>query len=156
MVGDEDGDSLTLVGVASASSEGGLVALAANTVTYTPPTNYSGMDTFTYTVSDGNGGTDTASVTLTVTDGQGGSDIDTVRVFVRNIEVIGNSVFSDAEIAEVTAPYRNREITTEDLEALRLKLEGMEDFYRRCGLGRIVVNQKQAARGGHERGRCPA
>jgi len=27
-------------------------------------------------------------------------------------------------------------------EALRLKLDGMEDFYRRCGLGRIVVNQK--------------
>jgi hemolysin activation/secretion protein len=34
----------------------------------------------------------------------------------------GATVFSEDELAEVTAPYRNHEITTEDLEALRLKL----------------------------------
>jgi hemolysin activation/secretion protein len=45
-----------------------------------------------------------------------------VRVFVREIQVIGNSVFSDAEIAEVTAPFTNRTLLTEDLERLRLAL----------------------------------
>jgi hemolysin activation/secretion protein len=46
----------------------------------------------------------------------------TVRVFVRDIMVTGSTVFSDEEIAEVTAPYKNRTLTTEDLERLRLAL----------------------------------
>lgn len=45
-----------------------------------------------------------------------------VQVFVSHIHVSGHTVFSDAEIAEVTAAYRNRMVTTEDLERLRLAL----------------------------------
>ncbi len=36
-------------------------------VSYTPAANYFGTDSFTYTICDGNGGTDTATVTMTVT-----------------------------------------------------------------------------------------
>jgi hypothetical protein len=36
-------------------------------VSYTPNANFNGADSFTYTISDGNGGTDTASVSITVT-----------------------------------------------------------------------------------------
>jgi hemolysin activation/secretion protein len=46
----------------------------------------------------------------------------TVRVFVRDVRVIGNTAFSDAEIAGVTAPFKNRTLLTEDLERLRLAL----------------------------------
>ncbi len=46
----------------------------------------------------------------------------TVRVFVRDVRVIGNTAFSDKEIAKVTAPFRNRTLLTEDLERLRLAL----------------------------------
>ena len=46
----------------------------------------------------------------------------TVRVFVRDVHVIGSTAFSDAEIAEVTAPFKNRTLLTEDLERLRLAL----------------------------------
>lgn len=46
----------------------------------------------------------------------------TVRVFVRDVRVIGNTAFSDTEIAEVTAPFTNRTLMTEDLERLRLAL----------------------------------
>ncbi len=46
----------------------------------------------------------------------------TVRVFVRDVHVVGNTVFSDAEIAEVTALFKNRTLMTEDLERLRLTL----------------------------------
>jgi len=46
----------------------------------------------------------------------------TVRIFVRDIMVTGSTVFSDAEIAEVTAPFKNRTLVTEDLERLRLAL----------------------------------
>jgi hemolysin activation/secretion protein len=43
-------------------------------------------------------------------------------VFVSEIRVVGSTVFSTAELAEVTAPYVNRFLTAEDLEALRLAL----------------------------------
>ena len=46
----------------------------------------------------------------------------TVRVYVQYVHVIGSTVFSDAEIAEVTAPFTNRTLLTEDLERLRLSL----------------------------------
>jgi hemolysin activation/secretion protein len=45
-----------------------------------------------------------------------------LRVYVREIEITGNTVFSDEELAKITAPYINRELTSEDLEALRLAL----------------------------------
>lgn len=43
-------------------------------------------------------------------------------VFVRKILVTGNTVFSQQEIAEVTALYENRVLTGEDLESLRRAL----------------------------------
>lgn len=45
-----------------------------------------------------------------------------VRVFVRRFEFTGNSVFSDKELAQVTRPYVNRIITSEELQELRYQL----------------------------------
>ncbi|GMV52192.1 MAG: hypothetical protein NBKEAIPA_02038 [Nitrospirae bacterium] len=45
-----------------------------------------------------------------------------LRLFVHDIHVTGSTVFSDAELADVTAPYRNRELTSDDLERVRLAL----------------------------------
>jgi hemolysin activation/secretion protein len=45
-----------------------------------------------------------------------------LRVFVREIKVTGSTVFTAEELAKVTAPYLNRELTSEDLEALRVAL----------------------------------
>lgn len=45
-----------------------------------------------------------------------------VRAFVREIRVTGSTLFSPKEIAQVTARYTNRELTAEDLEALRTEL----------------------------------
>ena len=42
-----------------------------------------------------------------------------LRVFVRQIQVVGSTVLSMQELAQLTAPYENREVTTEDLEELR-------------------------------------
>ena len=44
------------------------------------------------------------------------------RVFVREVKITGNTVFSDETLKEVTAPYENRELTDTDLESLRLAL----------------------------------
>jgi hemolysin activation/secretion protein len=45
-----------------------------------------------------------------------------LRVFVREIDVTGVSVFSEEEISEVTQPYTHRVLTSEDLQSLRRDL----------------------------------
>jgi hypothetical protein len=63
---DPDGDPIAPTGVGTTSAEGAVVALAADLLTYTPVTDFTGRDTFTYTISDDRGGTNTAIVNLTV------------------------------------------------------------------------------------------
>lgn len=62
---DPDGDTLSVTAV-STPAHGTAVKNADGTVTYTPAAGYVGADSFTYTVSDGRGGTATGTVTLTV------------------------------------------------------------------------------------------
>src|SRR6185312_1904960 len=63
---DADHDTLSILSVGAAGH--GTVALNPDgSVSYTPTTNYNGTDSFSYTISDGHGGTSTAQVNLTVT-----------------------------------------------------------------------------------------
>ncbi|MFP5322551.1 MAG: Ig-like domain-containing protein [Acidimicrobiia bacterium] len=63
---DVDGDPLVVASVTAPLSGGSAAVDSDGTVTYTPPAGWSGTDTFSYTVSDGNGGTASADVTVTV------------------------------------------------------------------------------------------
>jgi hypothetical protein len=64
---DPDDDPLT---VTNASATRGVVVINGDgTLTYTPDPDFNGPDLITYTISDGNGGTSTATVTMTVTPG---------------------------------------------------------------------------------------
>jgi VCBS repeat-containing protein len=63
---DVENDSLSLVSVTQ-GAHGTVAKNADGTVTYTPAPDYSGSDSFTYTVSDGQGKTSTGKVTVTVT-----------------------------------------------------------------------------------------
>jgi VCBS repeat-containing protein len=60
------GDILTVDSVTQGTN--GSVSNNGSYVTYTPATGFNGTDSFSYTVSDGNGGTDTATVNITVVD----------------------------------------------------------------------------------------
>ena len=61
---DVDGDTLSVTAV---SASAGAASVNANgDVLYTPPADFNGPVTLNYTVSDGNGGTDSASVSVTV------------------------------------------------------------------------------------------
>ena len=62
---DADGDTLSFtVAPNGAPAHGSVVIGLDGTYTYTPGANYFGSDTFSYTVSDGNGGTSTATITV--------------------------------------------------------------------------------------------
>ena len=65
---DPEDDTLTVTSVGLAAN--GVVGVNAdNTVTYTPNSGFTGTDNFTYSIDDGNGGSDTANVEVTVTQG---------------------------------------------------------------------------------------
>ena len=65
---DPDGNALTVNNEGIVTAAGGFVSLFANgDFVYTPGANFSGTDSFTYTVFDGQGASDTATVTLDLT-----------------------------------------------------------------------------------------
>ncbi len=61
---DIDGDSLTVTSATAAN--GNLVLEGNGVITYTPSQDFSGSDTITYTIDDGQGGVSTATVLVTV------------------------------------------------------------------------------------------
>jgi CSLREA domain-containing protein len=62
---DPDGDTLTVI-ASTNGSRGTVTSNNDGTLTYTPGSNYKGTDTFTYTISDGKGGTAVGTVTITM------------------------------------------------------------------------------------------
>jgi len=63
---DIDGIDTLSVSAVGAAAHGSVAINANGTIQYTPNANYNGSDSFTYTLSDGKGGTDTATVSLTI------------------------------------------------------------------------------------------
>uniref|UniRef100_UPI003F6E0770 Ig-like domain-containing protein n=1 Tax=Lonepinella koalarum TaxID=53417 RepID=UPI003F6E0770 len=63
---DPDNNSLTIIGTPSVTSGQGTVAIVDNKLVFTPAEGFNGSATISYEISDGNGGTDTATVTVTV------------------------------------------------------------------------------------------
>ena len=64
-----------------------------------------------------------------------------LKVFVREIRVAGSTVFSPEQLAEVAAPFLNRDLTTEDLEELRrnITLLYIEEGY--VSSGAVIPDQ---------------
>lgn len=61
---DADGDTLTVI--AASAANGQVVIETDGALTYTGNANFNGADTITYTIDDGNGGQDSATVAVTV------------------------------------------------------------------------------------------
>jgi len=71
------------------------------TITYTPAANYNGGDSFTYTISDGNGGTSTATVSLTI-------------IPVNNVPVAVDDNVSVDEDAEISGNLGSNDTPSKD------------------------------------------
>ncbi len=105
---DVDGDSLSVIEVSTPSNGSVAITGAGTTVTYTPNANFYGSDSFTYVVSDGNGGTDIGTVNVIVTSvndppvAMGDSTTtDEDRAIV--IRVLDNDTDADGDALSVTA-----------------------------------------------------
>ncbi|WP_374188725.1 DUF4082 domain-containing protein [Sinorhizobium sojae] len=64
---DPDGDAISITSVGSATNGSVAFDSQSNVVTFAPTTDYSGPASFSYTISDGLGGTATAQVSLNIT-----------------------------------------------------------------------------------------
>ncbi|WJH41457.1 Ig-like domain-containing protein [Aliirhizobium terrae] len=116
-ISDVDGDPLTVTRInGTAISSGGSVAVTGGTVTlnangtltFTPAANYNGSPTFTYTISDGQGGTATATVNGTVSPVQdppvaGNDAFTTAEDTPTTISVLGNDSDPDGDALTITA-----------------------------------------------------
>ena len=69
---DVEGDSLTLTSVNYTGNSTVTIDATNNVINYTPASGFSGEETLTYNVSDGNGGSSTGTVTVTVNSTSGG------------------------------------------------------------------------------------
>ena len=63
---DPDGDPLAVTTPAPEAEHGDVACTDAGVCTYTPDAGFSGADSFEYSISDGNGGTDSAAVAVEV------------------------------------------------------------------------------------------
>jgi HD-GYP domain-containing protein (c-di-GMP phosphodiesterase class II) len=89
---DVDGDTLSVASYdASTIANGTLTANGGGSFTYVPDSGFIGTEAFTYVVSDGNGGTDTGTVTITVTP-------------VQHPPVAGNDAYSTPQDTPLTVP----------------------------------------------------
>ncbi|WP_256205856.1 MULTISPECIES: Calx-beta domain-containing protein [unclassified Pseudomonas] len=103
---DADGDTLRIVGVDNPKH--GTVTLNDNgTITFTPASNYYGPASFSYTVSDGNGGTSTATVTVNVT----GDAAPSIGAVGNAVDSSGNQV-DEGDNAVFTVNLSNASITS--------------------------------------------
>ena len=70
LANDSDADTGDILSISfiGTPDNGGTAVENSGQIDYTPALNFVGTEVFTYTVSDGNGGSDTATVTLTITE----------------------------------------------------------------------------------------
>ncbi len=102
---DPDGDPLTITAVQNPANRGGITAIVGNQIQY----NSSGADVFpdnfTYTISDGKGGTDTATVTVNRTNSPPNTVDDMASVSAGQtimIDVLANDSDPDGDPLTIT------------------------------------------------------
>lgn len=96
--------AITLVGTSAPSLGGSLVVNPDNTVTYRPQPGKYGVETFTYTISDGHGGTATGQVTIDVVAPPVAIDNSYRLTSATVLDVLANDVLGSSTIAGISVP----------------------------------------------------
>ena len=97
---DTDIDGDTLVVISAQNAQHGTLGIVAGNLVFTPDADYNGPASFTYTVSDGNGGTSTATVNITVVAVDDPSVLvaDTATVAEDSGPATGNVLANDSDV----------------------------------------------------------
>ena len=104
---DANGDTLAIVSVTQGTN-GSVVINGGTNVTYTPNANYVGLDYFTYTISDGNAGTNSAGVTITVTAIPSNPPVVTTHPLSQTVNVGANVTFNVTATGTAPLSYQWR------------------------------------------------
>jgi VCBS repeat-containing protein len=113
---DADGDTLsfeTIIGPLN-----GTLVSDGDSLVYTPPAGFFGSETFTYTVKDGFGGTDTATVTMTLVNAAPDAKDDAfstafgTALLIPTAQVLGNDTDADGDplLVSVTGTPANGQV----------------------------------------------
>ena len=113
--GDVEGDPLTVTSVGD-PPHGAAAINADGTVTYTPDAGFTGVDSFPYSIGDGQGGSHTATVTVTVT-------APPRDLRVSNVTTNGNKA-REGDKVTITATVRNDGGTAAGPSTTRFRLDG--------------------------------
>ena len=107
---DADGDVLTVISATLADPTHGTVTVNADgTLNFTPAPNVTGPVVIAYTVSDGHGGSDTATVTVNVGNNTPPSGTDATRTFAEDTNYVVKTAdlgFTDADAGQTLANVR--------------------------------------------------
>ncbi|SFL27181.1 cadherin domain-containing protein, partial [Azotobacter beijerinckii] len=126
----DSGETLTVTAVTQ-PAVGGTVSLSGGVVSFTPTANWNGTASFTYTLGDGNGGSDTATVNVTVTPvddapsfsiGDGKVTLDISALYDG-----ANAVAMQADGKILVAGYSNAGYGAGDIALLRYNADGSLD-----------------------------
>ncbi|MDP2524432.1 cadherin-like domain-containing protein, partial [Neptunomonas phycophila] len=121
---DPEGDTLSITGVSNPTN-GTVVLNADGTITFTPDADFVGEATYDYTITDGNGGTDTATVTIDFVDMNDGPDAiddsfngeEDVPYTMTANDLLGNDTDPDSDpltITEVSNPTNGTVVLNAD------------------------------------------
>ena len=98
---DKDSDTLNITSITQGAK--GTAVLSNNKIIYTAYSSVSGTDTFNYSVSDGNGGIDTAEVTVTVNGSDDDDDDDVNTPPTVSIDYpLDNSVIKQSSLSSIS------------------------------------------------------
>jgi YD repeat-containing protein len=109
---DADNQSLTITALSSPSHGSATIGSGGGSVTYTPTTSYTGADSFTYTIQDLVGATDTATISITVSGSNTAPDAvnDTLEAAgpfgssaVGSVDVLANDTDAEGQTLTITA-----------------------------------------------------
>ncbi len=89
---DADGDTLSIT-VSAASANGGTVVVSAGRAIYSPASGFTGPDSFTYTITDGHGGSTVGTVTVAIlVDEAAGSNLVITALSASSNQIRGNGI----------------------------------------------------------------
>jgi len=108
---DQDGDTLTITSVQDPTHGTVVLDPITGKVVFTPDANYNGNATFTYTISDGHGGSDTATVTLHVNPVNDAPSFAEPYTFTYNENSAAGTVIGTVHATDIDSPSLTYSIT---------------------------------------------